>query len=233
MKTDWRKEWLPLAAIAATWILAAAVYSRVPDPMPIHWNAAGLPNGFGSRFTGVLLVPIMSLGLYLLFLVLPRIDPRQENYARFADTYRFFRTLILLFMLFVYGVTLVAVFQPGYQLNSAWMFGGVGFLLAALGNYLPRVRSNWFVGIRTPWTLSDESVWRDTHRLGGRIFVIGGVAIAAAGLLKPEWGLAIVLIGSLSIAIIPIAYSYVLYRRLKHSRTGGPDKQLSGDQPEN
>jgi uncharacterized membrane protein len=223
MKTDWRKEWLPLAAIAATFVLAAFVYSRVPDPMPTHWNAAGVPDGYGSRFVGVLLTPLMAAGLYVLFLVLPRIDPRRANYVRFADTYLFFRTLIILFLLFVYIVTLVAVFQPGYQLNSAWMFGGVGFLLAALGNYLPRVKSNWFVGIRTPWTLSNEKVWRETHRLGGRVFVIGGVAIALAGLVKPDWSLPILLVGVLSTAVIPVVYSYVLYRQIKGHSDGSID----------
>jgi uncharacterized membrane protein len=215
MKTDWRKEWLPLAAILVTFVVAAIVYPRVPDPMPTHWNAAGVPDGFGSRFVGVMLVPLMSVGLYLLFLVLPRIDPRQANYARFSDTYRFFRTLIILYMVFVYAITLMAVFQPGYRMNSAWMFGGIGFLFAALGNYLPRVRSNWFVGIRTPWTLSSEKVWRATHRLGGRVFVIGGIFIAVAGLLKPEWSVGVILAGSLVVAIVPIVYSYIVYRRFK------------------
>ncbi len=232
MKTDWRKEWLPLAAIAVSFVIAAIVYQRVPDPMPTHWNGAGVPDGYGSRFVGVLLVPLMSVGIYLMFLVLPRIDPRQANYARFSDTYRFFRSLIILFLLFVYAITLVAVFQPGYQLNSAWMFGGVGFLLAALGNYMPRVRSNWFVGIRTPWTLSSEEVWRETHRLGGRVFVIGGIVIAISGLLKPEWSTAIVLIGSLALAIIPIAYSYVLFRRAKRDETEDAGPGVTGDKPQ-
>lgn len=227
MKTDWRKEWLPLAAIAVTFVVAAIVYSRVPDPMPTHWNAAGVPDDYGSRFVGVLLIPLMSVGIYLLFLVLPRIDPRGANYARFSDTYRFFRTLIILFLLFVYAVTLAAVFQPGYKLNSAWMFGGVGFLLAALGNYLPRVRSNWFVGIRTPWTLSSERVWRETHRLGGRVFVIGGIAIAVAGFLKPEWSAPIVLIGSLSTALIPVVYSYVVYRQVMRDENGSTAQDSS------
>lgn len=232
MKIDWRKEWLPMAAIAATFVLAAMVYPQVPNPMPTHWNAAGVPDGYGSRFVGVMLVPLMSVGLYLLFLVLPRIDPRQANYIRFADTYRFFRNLIILFMLFVYVITLVAVFRPGYRLNSAWMFGGVGFLLAALGNYMPRVRSNWFVGIRTPWTLSSERVWRETHRFGGRVFVAGGVAIAIAGLLKPSWSGAIVIFGCVALAIIPVAYSYVVFRRLKRSGEGDTGSDLASAGPE-
>jgi uncharacterized membrane protein len=221
MKADLRRDWLPLGAIALSFVAAVAVYPRVPNPMPTHWNAAGVPDGYGSRFVGVFLLPLISLGLYVLFLVLPRIDPRRANYERFSGTYRFFRELIILFLLFVYGVTLFASFQPGYQMNSAWMFAGVGFLLAALGNYLPRVRSNWFVGIRTPWTLSSEKVWRATHRVGGRIFVVGGVAIAIAGLLMPGWSLAIILAGTTIIAVVPIVYSYVLYTRVKREEGEG------------
>ena len=137
----------------------------------------------------------------------------------------------ILFLLFVYGVTLAAVFRPGYRMNSAWMFLGVGFLMAALGNYMPRVRSNWFVGIRTPWTLSSEKVWRETHRLGGRVFVIGGIAIALAGLLKPAWSAAIVLVGSLSLAIIPIVYSYILFRQLNQSGDNDGDPDSSTNEP--
>jgi uncharacterized membrane protein len=218
MKIDWRREALPLAAIAMTFIIAVAVYPRVPDPMPTHWDAAGVPNGYGPRLVGVFLLPAMTVGIYLLFLVLPRIDPRRANYERFADTYRFFRTLFILFMLFVFIITLAAVFRPGYRLNSALMFVAVGFLLAALGNYLPRVQSNWFVGIRTPWTLSSEEVWRGTHRLGGQVMVVSGIVMALAGLVWPAASFAIFVAAALAMSVVPIAYSYILYRRLDARR---------------
>ncbi len=215
MKIDWRREAIPLVAMAVIFLIAILAYPQMPDPMPTHWNAAGVPNGYGSRLVGVFLVPAMTLGIYLLFLVLPMIDPRRANYDRFADTYRFFRTLFIFFMLFVQVITLAAVYRPGYTLNSSLMYLAMGFLFAALGNYMPRVRSNWFVGIRTPWTLSSEEVWRATHRLGGRLMVVAGILVALSALVWPEGSLVILMAGALAMSVIPIAYSFILYRRLK------------------
>lgn len=218
MKIDWRREAIPLSAMAVIFLIAFLAYPQMPDPMPTHWNAAGVPDGYGSRLVGVFLVPITTLGIYLLFLVLPKIDPRRANYDRFADTYRFFRTLFILFMLFVLVITLAAVYRPGYRLNSSLMYVGTGFLFAALGNYLPRVRSNWFVGIRTPWTLSSEEVWQATHRLGGQVMVVAGILVVLSVLVWPDGSLVILMAGALAMSVIPIAYSYILYRRLKSGR---------------
>lgn len=213
MKFDWRQEWLPLAAIAASLIVSLALYNRFPDQMPIHWGPAGQPDNFGSRAVGALLMPAIASGTYLLMLVLPRIDPRQENIRRFDDTYRLIRSGVVLFLVFTHFLALSATLGEGMTLNSSLMIAGLGLFLVVIGNYLPRTRSNWFLGVRTPWTLSSDRVWRKTHRLAGRLFVLTGILIAAVGFLLPGYVVPVLLVGVIVMAGIPLIHSYCIYRR--------------------
>lgn len=212
MKFSWKHEWLPIAAILTSLIVSVVLYPNLPEQMPIHWGPGGQPDNFGSRFTGTFMAPLLSAGVYLLMLVLPRIDPRQDNIQRFGDTYRLIRTGIVVFLVLVHFLTLNAVMQAGMTLNTTLMIAGVGLFLALIGNYLPRTRSNWFLGVRTPWTLSSERVWKKTHRLAGRLFVAGGILLAAVGFLLPG-SLVWVLLGIVVImALVPVVYSYFIFR---------------------
>lgn len=208
----WEDWWLA----AAAGFLALAViplYRRLPERFPVHWNVAGRPDGWLAKPWGILLWPGLSLVVYLGFGFLPRLDPRRKNYADFAATYRFFRRTLSGFSLLVGAAVLLAGLGFAVHLGNLIRFL-IGFLLAAWGNLLPRIGPNWFLGIRTPWTLEDPEVWRRTHRLGGRLFVLAGLilmlaaffegAVAAAGL-----GLALALI------LYTVPYSYLLYRRRK------------------
>lgn len=228
MKMSLKRDGLPIGVIVVALVAGLVAYPRLPNPVPTHWNAAGQPNGYSSPLVGAFLFPAIMLGIYLMFFVLPRIDPRGKNYERFGDTYIFLRNLIVLYLGFVDGISLAAVFQPGHALNSAWMMVGIGFLFAAMGNYMPRVRPNWFVGIRTPWTLSSDEVWRATHRLGGQVMFVGGVAIVVIGILFPPLGLAVVAAAAAALALIPTVYSYLLYRRI----SGGESGPSAGPSPE-
>ncbi|MGA9532351.1 MAG: SdpI family protein [Anaerolineales bacterium] len=213
METERKVDWLSVLAVVAALGASLVLWRRLPDSMPIHWNAAGQPDGYGSRLVGAFLMPVVMVGIYLMFEVLPRIDPRRRNYERFADTYRFLRTLLILFMMLVHGLTLYSVVYGGNMLSSNLMFAAVGLLFVLLGNYMPRFRPTWFVGIRTPWTLSSDRIWRKTHRLGGRLFFLVGLALIAAIWLPAQW-IEFVLLGAVLVAaIVPIAYSYWLFRQ--------------------
>ena len=220
MKASWKSDGLAIGVIVLSFVAGLIAYPRLPNPVPTHWNAAGQPNGYSSPLVGAFLFPLIMLGIYMMFIVLPKIDPRGRNYERFGETYVFLRNLIVLYLAFVDGMSLFAIFQPGHTLNSAWMMVGIGFLFAAMGNYMPRVRPNWFVGIRTPWTLSSDEVWRATHRLGGQVMFVGGIAIVVVGILLPSLGLATVMAAAAALALIPTVYSYLLYRRLPHGGSG-------------
>lgn len=148
---DWNRPvedaaWL----IAAMFAAAAWAWSRVPDQIPVHWNAAGQVDGYGSRFMGRLLIPLITLGMHLLFMVLHAIDPCRTSYDGFARVYAIFRGAILAFMGAVYAATtLVAL---GHRVEVARVITvALGLLFVVLGSFLGEVRPNWFVGVRTPW----------------------------------------------------------------------------------
>lgn len=214
---------LVIVALVLIFVVTAVLYGQLPDPMPIHWNAAGVPDDFASRPFGAFLLPSTALAVYLLFLLLPRIDPRRDNYERFAGAYRVLRDAITLFLVLLQGLILYALILGDSRLSTDFVLAGLAFLFMVMGGYMPRFRSNWFVGIRTPWTLSDDRVWRRTHRLGGRIFLLTGVIMLAGLLLPPGWDFVLVMTSALVAALVPTVYSYLLYRRLERegSETGG------------
>ncbi len=210
-----RFELLPVFAITTAFLATAVLYPRLPDPMPIHWNAAGQPDGYASRLVGASLMPVTSLGLYLLLLILPRIDPRQANIKHFEGTYRLLRTGFTLFTVYFQIVILNAVLREGSVLRAPLVAGGLGVLFVLIGSSLPRVHSNWFLGIRTPWTLSSETVWRDTHRLGGKMFVVAGILTLLMALAQPAWQLPVLILVLLLAGLVPAAYSYFRYRQIE------------------
>ena len=213
MKIEWKQEWLSLLAIVAAFILSAVFYSQLPDPMPIHWNSAGQADNYAPRLIGAFLLPIIMIALYLLLLLIPSIDPRRKNIERFHETYVLLRNGILLFMAYIHIVVLYSVLSNQQTLVVGFIVGGQGILFMLIGNYMPRMRSNWFMGIRTPWTLSSDSVWRKTHRLGGRLFILAGLLMLLTAFLRPELTIFVIVLAVLLASLVPIIYSYLLYKQ--------------------
>jgi uncharacterized membrane protein len=213
-----KSRWTAPLLVAAMWAFALAVYPRLPDRIPTHWNLHGVADGWGGR-NSAFLFPAIGTGMALLMAVLPLIDPRRANWEKFRDEVRLITTVLVLFAAWIEAVALGAALGWGVNTGRA-VLAGVGALLAVLGNYLPRIRSNWFIGIRTPWTLSNDRVWRETHRVGGRTFVIGGVAMVLASLVPSPWGDALAIGALVVVPAIPIVYSYRAWRRETASPTG-------------
>lgn len=206
-----RNRWIAPLLIAAMWAFALAVYPRLPDRVPTHWNLKGEIDGWGGPGSAFLF-PAIASGLAVLLLVLPRVDPRRANWEKFRDEVRLLLTVLVLFTAWVEAVVLGGALGWNIDTTRA-VLGAVGVLLAIIGNYLPRIRSNWFFGIRTPWTLSSERVWRETHRVGGRAFVIGGVAMVLAGFIPGILAQVLMVVAILATSAIPIVYSYLAWRR--------------------
>ncbi len=215
-----RNRWLAPICILAMLAFSAAVYSRLPAIVPSHWGIDGQVDGTMSRTWGVLFTPALALLVWLLMLVLPRIDPRRDSYAAFAGTLQLFVNILMLFLALLHiGMLGVAL---GWNIPfPRIVIAGVGLLFAALGNELGRIKPNWFVGIRTPWTLADPEVWRRTHRAGGRLFVAIGLVFVLAGALLPfECTAAIVLAGVALILVFSFGYSYLAWRQLAKGAAG-------------
>jgi uncharacterized membrane protein len=206
------RKWIPLLIVAVAIIASAIVYPKLPATVPTHWDMLGRPNGWASRVWGAWVIPVVMLLLWALMRVLPAIDPRGANYAKFGGTFEAIVISILLYMLGLHLVILRA--SLGYPVAMQRVLPiGVGILLVLIGNLLPRARPNWFIGIRTPWTLSSDRVWEKTHRVGGRAFVAGGLAILIAALVMPEW-VHYVLVGVVFVCSLgAVLYSYIAWRR--------------------
>ncbi len=201
-----------LMVIAAT-IVGVVLWNRLPDPMASHWGPNDQVNGYMPKFWGVFLLPLITLGMLGLFLIIPSIDPLKANIAQFRDVFNLFITLIVAFMLYIYFLSLR--WNLGYTdfgMSKA-MLPAMGILFFFLGYMLRKAKRNFFIGIRTPWTLSSDRVWDETHRIGSVLFMISG-ALAFLGSFiggtTAFWFLFVPIIGS---TLITLVYSYVLYQR--------------------
>jgi uncharacterized membrane protein len=206
------RKWIPLLIVAVAVIASAVVYPNLPATVPTHWDMLGRPNGWGSRVWGAWVLPIVMLLLWGLMRVLPTIDPRGANYAKFGGAFEAIVISILLYMLGLHLIILRA--SLGYPVAMQRVLPiGVGILLVLIGNLLPRARPNWFIGIRTPWTLSSDRVWEKTHRVGGRAFVAGGLAILIAALAIPQWAHYVLVAVVVACSLGAVLYSYIAWRR--------------------
>ncbi len=206
------RKWIPLLIVIAAFAASAIVYPRLPETIPTHWNMDGQPDGWSSRAFGALITPVILLFVWGFVRVLPAIDPRGANYAKFGGAFEAIFDSLMLFLLGMHIVLLRAGLGYPVQIQRIAPFG-IGILLIVIGNLLPRCRPNWFVGIRTPWTLSSDRVWEKTHRFGGRLFVAAGFLIAIAALFWAQW-VHVVLVTSILLATAAVLiYSYLEWKR--------------------
>ncbi len=186
-------------------------YPRMPEQMASHWNAKGQVDDYLPRSWGVFLIPAVLVGLALLFLAIPRVDPLRENIEKFRKYYDGFVILFMLFMIFVYFQTIL--WSIGIKISpNAYIPIAAGLLFVGSGILIEKTRRNWFIGIRTPWTLSSDRVWDKTHRMGGKLFKIAGV-IAMVGIFFQSYAVFFVLIPALLVAAYTVVYSYLEYRK--------------------
>jgi len=210
------RKYLPAIPIAAAFVFSAAVYNRLPDQVPVHWDWTGQPDRWGSRLEGAFLMPAFALLMWVLLRFLPKIDPRRANYARFGDTYDFVVTTIVTFMAGLHVVVLGATLGWPIALNRV-IPGAVGVLLIVIGNLLPRARSNWWFGIRTPWTLSSDRVWQKTHRVGGYLLIVAGLGMLLQAAVAQRWTAVLSLVLVVVCAAGTMVYSYLKWREERHA----------------
>lgn len=211
------RRWLPPLLILAAAAASLLLWPRLPDQLPVHWNVQGEVDRYGGKAEGAFLAPGVMLALYLMLRFLPRIDPRRANYARMTDTYEFVIALLMVFLFAVHLAVLAA--GLGYDVPMQRVAPvGVGLLLLALGNVLPRAKPNWWFGIRTPWTLSSDRVWMRTHRAGGYAMMAAGGAILASAFANPPVSTILFVAGIAVGAGFPFVYSYLAWRQENASR---------------
>lgn len=194
-----------------SFILGFYLLPQLPEQFASHWNTAGEVDGYMSKFWGVFLMPMVALGMLLVFLVIPKIDPLKKNIEAFRKQYNVLVTLIIAFLLYIYVLSLA--WNLGYRFDmTRFIIPSIGLLFIFIGSILKYAKRNWFVGIRTPWTLSSDTVWDKTHKLGGKLFQWAG-AIAVVGLLFPQYIIWFIVVPIISVSLFTIVYSYFEYNK--------------------
>lgn len=199
-----------LALVVVSFLLSIYFYPQMPDRMVSHWNSLGQPNGYMSKFWGLFLMPIISLAIILLFIIIPRLDPLKKNIKKFENHYYGFVVGIVAFLLLIHIVSILWNLGTPISINLVLPIG-LGILFFYIGIILKHSKRNWFMGIRTPWTLSSDYVWDKTHKLGGNLFQISGI-ISLAGIFFPRYAIYISIAPIGLSAIITVIYSYFVYK---------------------
>ena len=202
-----------LIMLAAAILAGLLLWNRLPDQMASHWNINDQVDGYMPKFWGVFLLPLITLGLLGLFLAVPALDPLKANIAQFREAFNLFIVLMVAFLLYIYGLSLAwSLGYTGFKMSGA-MLPAVGLLFIFIGFMLRKAKRNFFIGIRTPWTLSSDTVWHETHRVGAVLFMVSGALAFLGGLFGGTtafWMMFAPIIGS---TLFLLVYSYVLYQR--------------------
>lgn len=192
----------------------AYFYNHFPDKVITHWNFQGEADGYSGKFFGSFGIPFIIIGMYLLLLVAPLLDPKRERYEDFQKVYNLFRMVFISFFTVIFFLT--GLVNLGYNIPINYVLPGlVGLLMIVLGNFMGKIKKNWFLGIRTPWTLSSENVWNKTHRVGGYLFILFGIIIMITPFFGKVFGVSLFVGGLLSVTLGSFAYSYILFRKEK------------------
>ena len=195
-------------------IYLAGIWESLPDTVPTHFNAQGEPDGWGSKATLIWLPMVLIFPTYILLELVPMIDPKNKLGAM-GKKYEHLKMIVLALLSALSVVIIYSARQGQLGMNPGFLFALFGLFFALIGNYFPAIRHNYFVGIRTPWTLESETVWKRTHRMAGHWWVVGGILIVIASLLlDKQWVFPVFISITLVITLVPIVYSYLEFKKL-------------------
>jgi uncharacterized membrane protein len=200
-----------LGIILISLFIGIYFYPQMPEEMAFHWNLEGQVDGYVSKFFGLLFEPLLSIGLFLLFLAIPRIDPLKWNIEKFRKYYEGFVVLFIFFLFYLYLLTIFWNLGVQFRFIQA-LTPAFGVLYYFMGILCEHVERNWFIGIRTPWTLSNETVWKKTHRIGAKLFKICGV-IAFLGMIFEKFAVYLIVPPVILLGVYATIYSYLEYKR--------------------
>lgn len=186
-------------------------YPRFPELMASHWNAQGQADGYMGKFWGTFLTPVIMLGLWLLLLVVPRIDPLKTNINEFRGYYEGFMILMTAFMLYLYLLTIA--WNQGLKFDfTRLLLPAFAVIIYYMGVLLGRAKRNYSIGIRTPWTLASERVWDKTHRLGAVLFK-GSAIVTLFGVIVPDYAFILFMGSLLGVSLFVVVYSYYEFQK--------------------
>jgi len=200
-----------LGIILLSFVIGFYFYPQMPEKMASHWNTQGQVDKYLSKFWGLFLMPFVLIGIFLLFLLIPKIDPLKANIEKFRKYFDGFIVVIILFLFYIY--ILAILWNLGQRFNMVYLLiPALAILFYSIGILVEKAKRNWFIGIRTPWTLSNDKVWQKTHQIGGKLFKIAGL-IALFGFFFPRYAIFFMIIPMILFAVYLVIYSYFAYQK--------------------
>lgn len=206
-----RSEVTIIGIILLSFVIGTYFYTQMPEIITSHWDVQGQPNGYMPKIWGLFLMPLISIVLFLFFILIPKIDPLKANIKKFRKYYDRFVVLIIAFLFYLQLLTIFWNIGIGFDIIQ-FLAPGFGIVFYYCGVLLENTKRNWFIGIKTPWTLSNEKVWEKTNKLGGKLFKISGL-VAVFGILFESYALFLILFPMILVLFYTVVYSYVEYRK--------------------
>lgn len=206
------KRWISPLLVVVSVIASVVAYPSMAERVPTHWNMQGEVDGWSSRFVVAWMIPLVMASMLVIFRVLPHIDPRRANYEKFRGAYDAIVILTIVFMAGLHMLLLASATGSEVPIGRV-IPAAVGAFFMALGVLLPRAHPNWFIGIRTPWTMTSDVSWERTHRLGGTLFLLSGVLTVLASVVAPRQAAWVLIVSATVTGLTVIAYSYVVWRQ--------------------
>ena len=206
--------WISFIIIAILIAVGLILLPQLPEQVPSHWNDQGQVDGYSSNLSGILLMPGILLATLLLLLVVPLIDPRKANIAKFRPLYNVFMLCFVLFLAYLHILTLLAGLGVKIDMNRMLM-PAFGLFFIFTGIMIRHAKRNYMIGIRTPWTLHSDVVWDKTHQVGGIAFIIAG-ALTMLTVFIPQFAFPVMMVSVLLVAAGTIVYSYIVYRQVEN-----------------
>lgn len=219
MKLGW-KDLVNLGICLIPAVYLYSIWTELPESVPLHWNASGEIDRYGSKNELAWTALALPLFTYVLMLVIPILDPKKQIKYMGAK----YDSLKMLLAVLMSGLAVFIVHSAKNTeiMSSGMLFTLIGFLFLGLGNYFQTIKPNYFIGIRTPWTLENEEVWKRTHKLGGRLWVVGGLLIILLSFIVDMQDITPIFIGIILVmSLIPVIYSYMQFRKISSNSTQG------------
>jgi len=207
-----KKELIPLTIVLLTVLVAIYIYPLLPARVPIHWNAASEIDGYGSRLFHVLMFPGIIVFIYALFQLIPKIEVFRKNIKSFMKYFFVMKVTIMGFLFYIFVLTTLPNFGFNIKFNILLM-PALGTMFMVIGYVMKFAKRNFFVGFRTPWTLASDKVWKKTHEVGSKLFMILGVWLAISGFFPTKYFMWYILVPVFGLVLWMFVYSYRLYKK--------------------
>ncbi len=211
---DEKGKWLIMVVTAVIPLLVTAVlFNRLPDLIPMHWDVNGQIDAYYPKFPWAFMAPVIGILIVLFMDILPKLDPKRENYDKFKSQYQYIKIFMLLFFVVIQFITISVSLGAAFIKVDMIIKLMVGIMFIFIGNLMPKLKHNYFVGIKTPWTIANESVWLKSHRHGGFIWFATGFALFGLAFIPGSISAAIYFSLILIASFEPIIYSYLCFRK--------------------